>query len=826
MISRAIGNLKSKIQNFTWGPFSRSQAEGGGRLVRQYFLVFVILIGGGLIASGLLEIYFRYYETQAQVALIQGEVAQTVVSKIAQSILEIEGQMKAVSLSQEIAVKGFGSEYKFELMKLLNVAPAITDVVAIDVQGAPRVHVARFRAILSDEEPDYSKAASFLQVKQGITFFGPVYFVRGSEPYMTMAVPIERFPGSVIGVLQAEVNLRYIWEIVRDINVGKAGYAYIVSRSGDIIAHPDIGLVLQRRKAAHLDQVKAALRPAPAIQKPESTVALSLSGEKVLSSYAFLPSLDWAVIIERPLEEAYEPLYASVSRTSTLLLIGLGIALFASVFVARRVVRPLRALREGVERIGRGDLSYRLDLKTGDEIEVLAEEFNKMTRQLQESYGSLEQKVEERTNALQMRTQELTRTVKELKALGEVSQAVSSTLDIETVLTGIVSHAVQLSGTDGGIIYEYDEATERLHLRASHRTEQELVEALRANPIDLGVGTVGRAAASRMPVQITDLLDEPEYAGTRLRPMLRRLGYRSLLAVPLLREDRIMGGLSVYRRKAGSFSTEIVNLVQTFATQSVIAIHNARLYREIQEKGREIELTSKYKSQFLANMSHELRTPLNAVLGYTRMLLTKVYGDVPEKIGDVLERIEKSGRHLLGLINDVLDLSKIEAGQVTLSLNAYSMKEVVQNVVTAMQPLAAEKKLALKVSLPTEVPPAYGDERRITQVLLNLVGNAIKFTDGGEVRVQAIVANGALVVSVSDTGPGISERDQQKIFEEFRQVENSATAKKGGTGLGLAIAKRIIELHEGRIWVESSLGKGSTFSFMLPVRVEQQARMA
>jgi len=308
--------------------------------------------------------------------------------------------------------------------------------------------------------------------------------------------------------------------------------------------------------------------------------------------------------------------------------------------------------------------------------------------------------------------------------------------------------------------------------------------------------------------------------------MLRQLGYRSLLAVPLLREDRIMGGLSVFRREAGSFSMEIVDLLQNFATQSVIAIHNARLYREIQEKGREIELTSKYKSQFLANMSHELRTPLNAVLGYTRMLLTKVYGDVPEKIGDVLERIEKSGRHLLGLINDVLDLSKIEAGQVTLSLNAYSMKEVVQNVVTAMQPLAAEKKLALKVSLPSEVPPTHGDERRITQVLLNLVGNAIKFTDAGEVRVQAIVANGALVVSVSDTGPGISERDQQEIFEEFRQVENSATAKKGGTGLGLAIAKRIIELHEGRIWVESSLGEGSTFSFRLPVRVEQQARMA
>jgi signal transduction histidine kinase len=201
-----------------------------------------------------------------------------------------------------------------------------------------------------------------------------------------------------------------------------------------------------------------------------------------------------------------------------------------------------------------------------------------------------------------------------------------------------------------------------------------------------------------------------------------------------------------------------------------------------------------------------------------------VYGQLPQTVRDVLDRVDKSGRHLLGLINDVLDLSKIEAGQLILSLNSYSMKEIVQNVLTAMQPLAAEKKLALKVSLPSEVPAAQGDERRITQVLLNIVGNAIKFTDVGEIRVQVTTSDGALVVAVTDTGPGVPEEDRQKIFEEFRQVENSATRKKGGTGLGLAIAKRIIELHGGRIWVESSMGNGSTFWFKLPVRVEQQTR--
>jgi signal transduction histidine kinase len=266
-----------------------------------------------------------------------------------------------------------------------------------------------------------------------------------------------------------------------------------------------------------------------------------------------------------------------------------------------------------------------------------------------------------------------------------------------------------------------------------------------------------------------------------------------------------------------------VDLLQTFATQSVLAIQNARLFREIEDKSRQLAIAGKHKSQFLANMSHELRTPLNAILGYTELILDNIYGEVPEKVRDVLKRLEKSGHHLLGLINDVLDLSKIEAGQVTLSLTDYSMREVVQTVVTALESLAAEKNLALKVTVPLDLPPTRGDERRMTQVLLNLVGNAIKFTEVGEVRVEVRVSNGAVLVSVADTGPGISEAHHQKIFEEFQQADASSTRKKGGTGLGLSISKKIIELHGGRIWVESSLGKGSTFSFALPVRAERQS---
>jgi signal transduction histidine kinase len=249
------------------------------------------------------------------------------------------------------------------------------------------------------------------------------------------------------------------------------------------------------------------------------------------------------------------------------------------------------------------------------------------------------------------------------------------------------------------------------------------------------------------------------------------------------------------------------------------------LNRMNDELGRlylQLEAASRHKSQFLANMSHELRTPLNAILGYTELIQDNVYGEVSPKIREVLERLEKSGRHLLGLINDVLDLSKIEAGQFSLSLGEYSMKDVIHTVVTAVESLAAEKRLGLKVAEAPELPRGRGDERRLTQVLLNLVGNAIKFTETGEVTIRVSSPDAHFLVSVTDTGPGIAVADQQKIFEEFQQADPSSTRAKGGTGLGLSIARWIVQLHGGRLWVESSPGQGSAFTFTVPIRVERQ----
>jgi signal transduction histidine kinase/HAMP domain-containing protein len=660
-------------------------------------------------------------------------------------------------------------------------------------------------------------------------------------------------------------------------------------------------------------------------------------------------------------------------------------------FLARKMIIPIQALRAGAAQIGSGNLEERIAIKTGDELETLADQFNDMAGRLEESYAGLEQKVEQRTaeltetlaqqtatsevlqvissspgelkpvfetmlenatriceaafgsmllregdglrrvaihnapaeflefdakmpvihsnasralrelwttkqevhvadlmssdpddpiakfaggrslvvvpmlkendlvgaigiyrrelrpftekqielvtnfanqaviaienvrllNELRARTDDLARSVGELQALGEVSQAVNSTLDLETVLTTIVQRAVQLSRTDAGAIYVFDEGRQEFKLRATYGMSDDMIIALTDRHIGTGDAHIGPATVQRKPVQVPDIENEPPAPVNEIN---LREGYRAIMVIPLLRPDHIVGALVVRRREPGEFPKATIDLLETFADQSVVAIQNANLFHEIEEKGKQLATASQHKSQFLANMSHELRTPLNAILGYTELILDGIYGDTPEKAQAVLKRVESNGRHLLGLINDVLDLSKIEAGQLTLSLTDYSMKDVLYNVFSAVEPLANDKKLGFKVEAQPDMPKGHGDERRLTQVILNLVGNAIKFSDTGAVIIKANASNGTFTVAVQDNGPGISKTDQGKIFEEFQQADNSATKKKGGTGLGLSISRRIVEMHGGRLWVESEVGVGSVFQFTLPVEVQAQVQ--
>ena len=408
-------------------------------------------------------------------------------------------------------------------------------------------------------------------------------------------------------------------------------------------------------------------------------------------------------------------------------------------------------------------------------------------------------------------------------ATADVLKIISrSTFDLRAVLQTLVESAARFCAADKAhIIREKDGG---FYTAEAYGYSREFMDYIKNILIKAERGTAsGRALAEGRVVHIADVKTDPEYTLVEAQ----RLGdYRTILCVPMLREGVPIGLLGLTRSEVQPFTDKQIELVTTFADQAAIAIENVRLFDEIQEKSRQLEEASQHKSQFLANMSHELRTPLNAILGYTELMADGAYGEPSEKMLGILKRLEANGKHLLGLINDVLDLSKIEAGQLVLELSDYSVQDIAQTVRSTLEPLAADKKLAFKVEVAPQLPPGRGDGRRLTQVLINLVGNAIKFTDAGEVAIKAEANNGSFHVSVRDTGPGISAADQTRLFQEFQQADNAITRKKGGTGLGLAISKRIIEMHGGKIWVESQPGQGSTFTFTLPVIVERQVEAA
>jgi GAF domain-containing protein len=425
---------------------------------------------------------------------------------------------------------------------------------------------------------------------------------------------------------------------------------------------------------------------------------------------------------------------------------------------------------------------------------------------------------------VQARTRELSQSVEELSALGEVSQAVNSTLDLETVLTTIVAKAVQLSGTEAGAIYTFDESREEFRLRATHGMDEAIIAAIRDRHIHIGETAIGRAVEQREPIQIPDVLNDPSW----VLDVIVRAGFRALLTVPLLGAERIVGALVVRRRQPGEFPQSTIELLQTFAAQSVLAIQNARLFAEIEDKSRQLAEASQHKSQFLANMSHELRTPLNAIIGVTEMLREDARDLKREDEFEPLDRVLGAGRHLLALINDILDLSKIEAGRMELHLETFSLVPVIKDVAKTIEPMATKNGNQVAVQCDGKIGTMYADQMRLRQALLNLMSNANKFTERGTITIDAgqQQENGRdwITLAVTDTGIGMTAEQMGKLFQEFSQASSTTASKYGGTGLGLVISRRFCQMMGGDITVESEPGRGSTFTIRLPKIVKATTR--
>jgi signal transduction histidine kinase len=497
----------------------------------------------------------------------------------------------------------------------------------------------------------------------------------------------------------------------------------------------------------------------------------------------------------------------------------IGSILIVWLYVGRNLIRRLTRLSGGMLAIAGGSHHTPIDISGSDEVAEMgrvAEILRKNTLERDELLGERAQAAERLEQQVKERTAELAQSVEELRALGEVSQAVNSTVNLETVLTTIVAKATQLSNTEAGAIYVFDDAAQEFRLRATYGMDDKIVDEIKKRHIRIGETAIGVAAERRMPVQIPDIQNDP---ASLVLDVIVRAGFRAWLTVPLLGADRVVGALVVRRKAPGEFPKHTVDLLQTFAAQSVLAIQNANLFSEVEEKSRQLEIASQHKSQFVANMSHELRTPLNAIIGLTEMMFTNAAQFGTEKAREPLQRVHRAGTHLLGLINQVLDLSKIEAGKLELNPATVNLVPLIDEVVDTARQLAEQNQNCLVIEAPADLGVLTVDPMRLRQILLNLLSNACKFTKQGEVALRARkLVDGCdwIELAVADTGIGMTPEQQAKLFEEFSQADASTAQRFGGTGLGLAITRKLARMMGGDVTVTSEPGKGSVFTVRLP----------
>jgi signal transduction histidine kinase len=822
------------------------------RLFLKYAGLFVAVVCVALVSNGLFEIWVSYRQHKDSLIQVQREQAESAATKIGQFIKEIESQVGWTT--QLLWSVETIEQRRFDALRLLRQVPAITELSQVDASGKEQLRVSRLAMDVVGSGLDLSKDPKFAEAVKNKVYYGPVYFRRESEPYMTLSLAGTRRDA---GVSIAEVNLKLIWDVVSKIKVGEHGQAYVVDARGRLIAHPDISLVLRNTDMTRLAQVQAAQRGATGASAEEIQTSTDIQGRRVLTAFAPVAPLGWTVFVELPVDEAYQPLIASMQRSLLVLFAALCLAALAGTFLARRMVVPIQALRAGAARLGSGDLSQRISVNTGDELEALADQFNDMAGRLEESYTGLEKKVE-------LRTRELAQSVGELRALGEVTQAVNSTVDLETVLTTIVAKATQLSSTEAGAIYVFDDANQEFRLRATYGLDDAAVAEIRDRHIRIGDGAIGEAAVRRMPLQIPDIKNDPS---TTL-DIIVRAGFRALLIVPLLGADRIVGALVVRRRQPGEFSKSTIELLQTFGAQSVLAIQNARLFESVEARTRELgksldELrtaqdrlvqTEKLASlgQLTAGIAHEIKNPLNFVNNFSSVSVelidelrqalasAKLDNKLQAEIGEIadmlqgnLDKVVQHGKRADSIVKNMLLHSRQGSGEH----RPVEINSIVEESLNLAYHGARAEKQGFNITLEKSFDPGAGEvdlyPQEITRVLLNLISNGFYAAtkrkaeaNGGDYEpILAAVTKDLgdrVEIRIRDNGTGIPPEIKERMFNPFFTTKPAGE----GTGLGLSISHDIIvKQHGGSIEVDTQPGEFTEFKIILPRSAASLAKL-